>query len=178
MNKIIISGIVVAVAILGYVYTKNTDTSLENNTVPGAQGESNSKKMAFSEFLKQGGSYTCTVNQDVGGVQTAGIVYIHKDKIKGMFESVIQGVKTNTFFVVRDGYTYTWSSAYPMGFRAPLESGANTQGVSAPTGSFSWNASEIGDYNCAPWSPDESVFIVPANVQFMTAGDMGGMLQR
>ncbi len=159
--------------------TANTTVEQAIPTTP-----ENAVKKSFSDFLKQTGAYKCTVEQNVAGVVTSGTVYMNAGKIKGTFASMVNGMSVNTSFILRDGFTYTWTSAYPVGFKVAVSdastestAGASTQGV------YTWNAENIGAYACDPWTADESVFTVPTNVQFMEPGNMiptnmGEMLNR
>jgi hypothetical protein len=142
----------------------------QNNSAPAKQIEqTSSKKVAFSEFVKKGGSYKCTVNQSVGGVNTSGTTYINNSMIRGEYSSQVQGMNINTFFIARDGFTYTWNSMMPnSGFKAKIV--APTEGnSSAPmSASYSFNAETIGDYDCSPWAVDMSKFAIPASVTFQS----------
>lgn len=168
---------------VGTWHYSSSSGKIEGDQVPIGQTSSASveenEKKSFSDFLKQTGAYKCTVEQNVAGAVTSGMVYMNAGKIKGTFASTVNGISVNTSFVLRDGFTYTWTSAYPIGFKAPVsdmsaesQEGVSTQGV------YTWNAEDIGAYTCDPWMVDESVFTVPTNVQFMEPGNMGEMLNR
>lgn len=122
------------------------------------------KKMAFSEFIKQGGAYKCTVNQLVEGIETKGVTYIDGKMIRGEYTTNTQGMSVGSTLIVRDGYTYTWTSMAPgMGFKAKVVEG--TGDTNAPTSaSYSFNAEQIGEYDCQSWSVDASMFALPKDV--------------
>lgn len=144
---------------------EETASSTEETKVPAG------KKMSFDAFMKQGGSYVCTVNQDVGGMTSKGTVYINGtsgQNIRGEFTTSVQGMNIGTSLIVRDGFTYTWSSMMPTtGYKVAVSKsdvGANVnQGAS---GSYSWNAEQIGDYDCKPWTVDATKFDLPKTVKF------------
>ena len=52
--------------------TASTTTAISSTT----SDKPASKKMAFSEFIKQGGAYKCAVTQTVATMTTAGTVYL------------------------------------------------------------------------------------------------------
>ncbi len=137
----------------------STSTSTASTTPAG-------KKMAFSEFIKQGGSYKCTVTQTVATMTTNGTVYIDGSKIKADFAVSVAGQSINTTMIVRDGYTYTWTSNAPTkGFKTKVA--ASTGDSSAgPKGTYTWDGSQIGEYSCDPWVAQASVFELPATVTF------------
>lgn len=134
-----------------------------NPSAPQA-GKPEGKKMAFSEFIKQGGAYKCTVSQLVEGIATKGVTYIDGTMIRGEYTTNAQGMSVDSTLIVRDGYTYTWTSMAPgMGFKAKAQEG--TGETNTPTSaSYSFNAEQIGDYDCQPWSADASLFALPKDV--------------
>lgn len=131
---------------------------------------SNSKKIAFSEFMKKGGSYKCTVNQYlgvVGGPSTKGTTYINDKMVRAEYSTKIQDKDVSTNLIVKDGFTYMWSSISPtMGFKVKAVIHEATSSAVAASGSYSFNASQIGDYDCQPWTTDASMFSLPTGVTF------------
>lgn len=145
---------------------EQTSDSVEENNPNSTQG----KKMAFSQFLKQGGSYKCEVNQYIGGDYenvTKGITYVSDGMIRGEYNSKTQNISVDSTVIVRDGYTYSWTSMAPtMGFKAKVVTDGQTNTNTGTSGNYSWNADQIGDYSCEPWAVDISKFTVPTNINF------------
>lgn len=127
-----------------------------------------SKKMPFTDFIKQGGSYECNVDQYVGNTTTKGVVYINNDLIRGDYKTNIQGVSVDTTMVVKDDYTYTWSSMLPnTGFKAKVaKNGQIDQNNTGTSASYSFNSEQIGDYDCKEWTPDMTMFELPSSITF------------
>jgi hypothetical protein len=173
-KTIILAVIGVAVIIGGYFIIKsNTSPSVGDEVVvtqtelETAAPEATGKKMAFSQFVKQGGSYQCTVHQYIGDMDTMGTTYIHNGMIRGEHTTEIQGMTIDTTLIVRDGYSYTWTSLAPnMGFKAKVTDMTNTDTSVQTSGTYSFNADQIGDYNCESWKEDVSVFEIPSGVTF------------
>ncbi len=173
MNKTVLSilGVVVIIAAVAIFITKGKPQSASQNTnQPGQTQNTNTsgKKMAFSDFAKQGGSYKCTVTQyiDQGMTQsTEGTVYLDGGKIRGEYSTKVQGMSIDTSVIVRDGFAYTWTSMSPTGYKIAVKDQAGDTNASA-NGSYSWNDKMIGDYNCESWSADQSKFAVPTSVTF------------
>lgn len=141
----------------------------ENGEVAGDTTEQSAgKKMAFSDFVKQGGAYKCEVKQYLSDFENTGTVYINGENISGNYNTVAEGRKIDTSFILRDGYSYTWSSMAPnMGFKVKVDTtNAGADGDASTQGTYSWNAKQIGDYNCEPWTVDESKFELPKGVTF------------
>jgi hypothetical protein len=124
--------------------------------------------MAFSEFLKQGGAYKCTVNQYMQGTDVQGTVFINGDKIHADYNIAVQGMTIDSSMTVRDGYSYTWSSMMPgTGYKSKVVTSSDTSvGGTDTSGTYAWNAEQIGDYNCEAWNHDEETFALPTGVTF------------
>lgn len=129
--------------------------------------KSSGKKMAFSEFMKQGGAYKCTVTQTVATMTTEGTVYLYDSKVKADFAMSVAGQSIKTSMIIRDGYSYTWTSNTPTkGFKTKIV-GSTTEGSStAPKGTYTWDGSQIGEYDCNSWVAVDSIFELPSTVVF------------
>lgn len=162
MSKTLIWSIVGVVVIVGGVFMFSKSDKEITNSNPAA-----GKKMAFSEFVKGSGSYKCTVNQSVEGTDTKGTVYITKGLLRGEFSSQVRGMNVDTTFIVKEGYTYTWTSLMPkFGFKTKIPEKTEGDTSTQTSGSYSFNAEKIGDYDCTAWTLDPSKFIVPSTVTF------------
>lgn len=177
---------VLAVAGGGYAYWHNknktavtvdmrngavhSETNKMPNNLTGTSG-TDSKKIAFSEFIKQNGSYECTVTQSIDGMDSTGTVWLNNGLIRGDYSVKVNGSNISGSTIIRDGFAYTWSSAFPMGFKVPITEdingsiGANTS-ISGKT--YSWDAHQIGAYNCDSWKADASKFAIPSTITFQT----------
>ncbi len=183
MQKTILSIAVLVVVILGgYLIIKSNkqseygtpvvvDTQTQNEET--AQPQASGKKIAFSEFTKQygQGSYKCDVKQAVSDFENNGTVYLSNGNVRGEFTTVAEGRTLDTSFIARDGYTYTWSSALPqMGFKTKMVTTTAETDDAKLSAQYSWNADQIGDYTCVPWTADASKFNIPTNITFKTIG--------
>jgi hypothetical protein len=117
--------------------------------------------------MKGGGSYKCTVNQNVGGMDTKGTTYMKDGMVRGEYKTNVQGVSMESTLIVRDGYTYSWSSAMPnLGFKAKVVGDTAPDTNAGTSGTYSFNAEQIGDYDCQPWTSDDTMFAIPATITF------------
>ena len=175
---ILISAVIIIAAVFLITKKPATDTNSDmspvgqtqtNENQTGADYQPNGKKMAFGVFAAQGGSFQCTVTQHVGGSDTAGKVWLDGKKIHGIFSTVVQNQAITSNFTVIDDYTYAWTSMSKNGFKiknAPVTADGNTSSGAAASGSYSWDASQIGDYECTPWTSTDSIFALPAGITF------------
>ncbi len=173
-NAILATLGILLVIIAGYflvrpaVVSTNGDEAAQAESVSQSTQatSSDSRKMAFMDFMKRGGSYKCSITQSIGGMDTKGTMYMHKGMVRGEYGAKIQGADIDTTLVVRDGYTYTWSSMAPnMGFR--MKAVGATVDKNVPTTEMSgFDASQIGDYDCEPWSGNTTTFDLPKSITF------------
>jgi hypothetical protein len=145
-------------------------TQDSNQTMAENENNSQGKKMAFSEFLKQDkGSYQCTVNQyiDAGMSQsTQGKVFLYDGNIRGDFATQVSGMNILSSVIVRDGFSYTWTNMAPIGYKVSVIDTNNPQSQSEMSAAYSWNAEQIGDYDCQEWNVDKTQFEIPTQIQF------------
>ncbi len=167
--KTILSVLLAVVVVVGGYFALRTAPQTAN--APVESSDNANKKMAFADFMKSGGTYKCTVNQSVNGVDTKGTTYLDNGMIRGEFSNKIQGYNIDVTFIVREGFTYTWTSMMPnTGFKSKVMMGSTSGSNAGTSGSYSFNAEQIGDYDCQPWNADTSMFTIPANITFTSTG--------
>lgn len=160
----------ISIAVVGggiYYYTTQHTVSTPIESTATTNEQPSGKKMAFGDFIKQGGSYRCTVTQNLQGMSTQGIVYVADSKIHGEFTTNIQGQTISVTTIVKDGFAYTWTSMMPnTGFISKVVmEGQGTVGAST-SGSYGWDATTIGDYTCEKQSVPSSQFDLPKGITF------------
>ncbi len=155
--------VIIVIVVAGYfIFSKPKSEENQNTDTVGTTGN---KKMAFGEFLKQGGSYKCEVNQYVDDIETKGTTYISNGMIRGEYSTKVEGVDMTSITIIRDGYTYSWTSTLSTGFKIKNEVDSSTGEDTSYSGTYGY-AAQIRDYNCVAWSADQSKFSIPTNIEF------------
>jgi hypothetical protein len=176
MSKIIMWIVIVGiVAIGGYFVFKpgniSENTMQPEETAQEVENMEEGKKMAFTDFMRQGGSYRCTVAQIANGTEGNGTVHFDGEMVRGEFNSVVNGLNIDSSLIVRDGYTYSWSSLNPsLGFKVKVEEKETAGEKVSTSADYSFNADLIGSYECEIWTSDPSMFVIPENVKFQEIG--------
>ncbi len=86
--------------------------------------------------------------------------------MNGSFSTVAEGRTMESSFIMKDGFIYSWSPAYPsMGVK--MKTAVST---GETKDAYVWNAEQIGDYDCEAWTADASKFDIPASVTFTAVG--------
>jgi hypothetical protein len=175
MKTIIAVLIIGALAIGGYSAIKKNKTNTTavytaQETAPTQTTEKPvGKKIAFSEFIKQSGSYQCTVHQNLSDFDTGGTVYISDGKLRGDFSTIAEGRTVTSSVLARDGFVYSWSSMMPnKGVKMAMTMAELSNPAASTSGTYVWNASQIGDYSCTPWIAQEPTFGLPSGTTFTT----------
>jgi hypothetical protein len=161
--------------------THNINTQQQTeNTVSSAKGVENFTG-SFDDLFSLGKDTVCTFHQATGSSTTDGTMYIAagEQKVRGDFTYASAQHGTLHGGMISDGTTvYTWSETPQGMFGAKMSikqmEGGDVQGGET-SGSQQYDPTKQVDYNCSPWSIDESKFTLPSNVQFT---DMSQQMQQ
>ncbi len=129
----------------------------ENETVESQAGTFSG---TFADLAKRGGNYICTVDHSTDVTRTSGTTYIAGDRIRGDFSSQVQGFNVDSHMVMKEGFIYTWSSMAPAGFKIPA--GEAEGDADAQMQAQYADMKQSYEYDCSPWSVDESKFTLPS----------------
>ncbi len=162
----IVAGIVI---VGGSVYVLTQDKSAATTTEESGAAD-NQTPGKFSgtmmDLSKRGGSWQCSVDTSTAQAASSGTVYVSGNKVRADFTMNVQGYGTVSAYMIADGeFTYSWSSMMPQGVKAKMTT--EGQGGTATSGQ-GVDASMSYGYDCQPWTPDASKFVVPTNVSFRT----------
>ncbi len=172
MNKLWVIILIIILIIAGY-YLWNGSKSADTGEVggPGAMKvDAGAFTGSLGDLAKRGGDYECKIATSAEGVETAGKVYVSGNQVRGEFTSQVEGSPMESHMLQSgDGYTYVWSSAFPQGFKTatPAQEATGDKPV-APSGDF-FDANLDYSWDCAPWTVDQALFKVPAEVKFLEA---------
>lgn len=162
-TTLILIGILIVIGVAGLAaWNRGATVAQENEPVTSQDA---GRKMAFSDLVKQGGTHTCSVVQNVNGAETRGMTYVHQGNLRGEFTSVYEGKDIVVSFIVQDGYTYLWNTLMKQGFKFKNQTGGTTS-TTTLTASPEVYLSTITDYTCDEWTYDASKFNLPAGITF------------
>ncbi|MFH2118493.1 MAG: hypothetical protein ABII10_02030 [Candidatus Paceibacterota bacterium] len=141
---------------------------------PGPNMLGGKKPTNFVELMAMGKDYTCTFsNSDEEGNVTSGTVYIADGgkKFHGSFETQQEDGITAQSYILQDGeYSYFWSSEMKEGYKMKIDPEDNQLWPEANDGQAeqaSFDENEPMDFDCQPWRPDNSKFVLPSNIEFI-----------
>ncbi len=167
---IVAAVVIIALAGTGFYLIRSQESNTPDNNQTYRQiGENQSTMTTLKSLLSLGTSQTCTFSYaDPDSGTTQGTVYFANGKMRGNF--TVQTVDGQSFdsSTINDGsYIYSWSSMSNQGTKIPVdyeveESMDKDQGASSEY----FNVDKEIDYNCNPWSDDQSMFTTPSNITF------------
>lgn len=143
--------------------------------------------MSMKDLVKLGKNYTCTyVQAEQDGISTQGTVYVQGEKnFRGDFTMMEKGGKKQMSHMIgTETVSYMWADGERQGMMMKLEEDDDVFAADdAVKGTeeeddFGFNEDEDVKMNCKKWSPDQSVFTPPKNVEFIDfAAQMEGMMK-
>lgn len=177
-NQLIVSAIVVLIILLGlggwFLFGRNQVQSLNSTTnkPQGANTGNSTIQSSITDLFTSGATKQCTfdVTGQNGGT-TKGNIYVSGGKAYGDFDMTSNGKTSKTYLIRNDTTFYIWGDSLPSGIKMTMdvnEMATKMQG----SGYSGFNPGEKANYNCSPWSVDESKFTPPSDVKFMDAGAM------
>ncbi len=192
MNSKVILGLVVAALVaVGGVFLfapektqDSTSVSSEQEVAIDAESRLTGTGM-LTDLFGSGGSLICNYSSVDDTMQNEGTMYYDADKERYQMRNVMtdaSGVYQSG--MVNDGTTiYTWSESaegtfaysFPvanMQANAPEDMPATPPMMEEETQMDESALSASVEYDCVPWTVDESIFVPPANLEFVSPEDM------
>lgn len=129
----------------------------QNSAQPG-------KVNSLKSLLGLGTAQTCTFKSE--GNQ--GTVYVAGGKVRGDFDSTVEGKTTKSHMIVDGTTSYLWMEGEKTGFKMSFDPNQETGGTESAntTSAQAFDASKDMNYDCKPWITDSGMFTLPAGVKF------------
>ncbi|MFQ5540847.1 MAG: hypothetical protein ACE5F4_01220 [Candidatus Paceibacteria bacterium] len=160
-----------AIAILiTFFFTLSGRNAFAPNEIPFSSEEGNNTSQSsdavvfvgtMADLLSRGGTWRCTFSRTDGNATTRGTVYVDTERVRGDFESDVQGITLDSHLIVRDGSLYAWSPVTPGGIRAPYLLERSMEGDEHAS------LRETYTHECRAWTPNETVFELP-DIEFIS----------
>ena len=167
-------------AYFGYKTLKKTEPA-ENGANPPAVTEKQNEESLFSgkitDLLSLGKSLKCTytMNEQEGTIGT-GNIYVSGTKMRGDSTITMENnTSIDSHFISTDNVMYTWTSASPQGYKIALDQEAIDNAAAGTPSGITEEAKALQeklDYKCLPWIPDQSLFELPAGVEFVDMSEI------
>lgn len=165
--------LILVVVVSGYLILNYSKPPTQSTKTASQQTKpANSASGSILSLLSGGKTTYCTIAYPDN--KGTGTVYVSDKKFAGQFSMKDANGKEIVSNTVSDGtYVYVWTSAMSGGIKMKLDLAKNaSQNVQTTQGV---NLNQNVNLKCTPWIPDNSKFVVPANIKFQ---DVSGLLQQ
>lgn len=168
MNKKVLIVIAVVLLLLGigwyFMSPKKSSNTIGTQTANTNQPSSATN---LKDLLSKGIAQSCTFSTD----SSSGSVYVSSGKVRGSFDTTLNGQTTKSNMLIIDNTDYIWTEGQTTGFKMALDvyatpSTTESNDYVAPKNGFDPTANT--NYKCTSWVVDSSQFTLPANVTFST----------
>ncbi|KXK10993.1 MAG: hypothetical protein UZ22_OP11002000519 [Microgenomates bacterium OLB23] len=160
--------------------TGATNTSEPANTDRETQIPSDTSLIATGKntlmnLMSMGKDIECTFEYATEGkAASKGTMYVSGKRVRGQFETMVDG-KTTTTQMLQDGaYMYMWGTSMPEGLKIAIPvitPGSDTPTTNAPSNQY-FDANQQMDVACKPWTADSATFTLPSDVTFRDLSSM------
>jgi hypothetical protein len=164
MNKkvMIVAVVLILLLVGGYFIMKGRSKTL--STTGTSQEESS--PASLKDLISKGIAQSCTYSNE----GSTGKFYVSGAKVRGDFETTVEGNVTKSHMIIDGNTSYIWSDGSKSGIKMTFDASAtpSESATNSPAGSF--DAAANMNYKCSAWVVDASTFDLPAGVQFMSFG--------
>jgi hypothetical protein len=169
MNKKIwywIVGVIIVLVII--VVVMSTAGKSTTNNVSVTHTTAAVAQQSLHDLIGSGITQTCTFSiaaTTATSSSMTGTIYTASENMYGDFvKTSSAGKVTSAHMIVISGEDYLWSDALSRGIKMPW-SAANSTALAAKYGSI--DMEQPATYSCTSWTPDQSKFIPPTDIQFI-----------
>lgn len=169
MNKgliiALVAGLAAITAVGGYyVINNNTDTP-EATQIPTQETamENTENPKTLKSLFSMASNQECSFIDSE--TQSEGMVYIGNGQVRGDFTTISEGASYNSNMYSDSESVFIWLDGQGTGYKISMDT-LESFSSDAEDDSLSLDFDNEVDLNCSPWSPNESVFVLPEDVNF------------
>ena len=165
----IVIGIVLLFLVGGGFLVINKKTSPDGNSLfpqkqTGLQESGN--KSTLKDLLAKGIAQKCTFSDKMEGVDSSGIMYISGNKMRGDFDSVVEGKTMASHMIFENNTAYNWSDGQKTGMMFKMDPNEAKDAQNEVKQNQQFDPNKVIDYKCSAWIVDNSLFVPPSDVKF------------
>lgn len=164
-KKVVTAGVVVVLLLIiaGFLVMKGRTNPA---VTPTKTSEQNTSPTSLKDLISKGIAQSCTYSNE----SSTGQIYVSGGKVRGDFDTTIEGKVTKSHMIVDGSNSYIWSDGSKDGIKMTFDVAATpaANATSSPVGGFDTAANM--NYKCGVWVADPSMFTLPAGVTFMSFG--------
>jgi len=167
MKQKLIIGVVVVIIVVGALWAMTNKKSAPNDSpanTKNTNGIKDAKTQSLKALMAANTLQECTFQNATDSSTSEGKVYLAKGMMRGDFTSTSGGQTFTSHMITKDGTVYTWIDNMTTGFK--ISADENAQAKTDDSQKQGVDINQELNYNCKPWSADNSIFELPANITF------------
>lgn len=175
MKQKLIIGVVVVIIIIVAIWTitskkSETTDSLANANTENTNTTKDTKAQSLKALMAANTPQECAFQNSAESSTSEGKIYLAKGMMRGDFTSVSGGQTFTSHMVTKDNGVYTWVDNTDTGFKTSID--ANAQAATDNGQKQAIDINQELNYDCKPWSVDNNIFELPANITFTDVSAM------
>jgi hypothetical protein len=138
------------------------------------QSQENKISASLKDLLGMGKTVKCNSTNTSDKFSTTGTTYVSGEKVRSDVVSQMENAaETNSHIIVAGGWMYMWNEGAITGIKIdtnsmkqnnPPAADNSDQGTKTPPADNQFDSK--ANFDCSPWTADESVFAIPQGVTF------------
>ncbi|HLL61211.1 MAG TPA: hypothetical protein VK338_05820 [Candidatus Nitrosocosmicus sp.] len=133
---------------------------------------SESKEMAFKDFLNVDTSEKCTFEDTQNNTITKGTIYTTKGKVRGDITTTVDGKATVSHMVIEPTQMHIWVDGQKQGFKTTIDT-ETLEKAKQDAQNMQMNVNQTYKYTCTPSKVDNAMFSLPTGIEFI---DFSGIM--
>lgn len=161
-KKVIVTVVLLLVLGIGGVFAATKFKGSSTTTTPTESTQTPATANSLKSLLALGTSQTCTFDNQ----GNTGTMFISSGKVRGDFDSTVNGKTTKTHMIIDGKTSYIWMGSEKTGFKMSFDATTQPGASSSTQGSGTFDPNANMNFNCSAWVADETVFALPKGVTF------------
>jgi hypothetical protein len=167
-KKVILIVVVLILLLVGGYFIMKGKSKAPSTT---GTSQEESSPSSLKDLISKGIAQSCTYSNE----GSSGKFYVSGSKVRGDFETTVEGNVTKSHMIIDGNTSYIWSDGQKSGIKMTFDSSATPSGSAATSPAGSFDTAANMNYKCSVWVVDSSVFTLPVGVTFMTFGTPTGV---
>lgn len=149
-----------------------TQTPSDNSTT-ATENDNNSKSLM--DLISSGQSQRCTFETSGEDGTTKGTAYVSGTNARTDIVTTVDGKESEISMIRKGDDNYIWGSDLEQGIKMTLSLDELSKNSQATQYTGSVDPNQKVNFNCMPWTVDDSLFTPPANIKFT---DMSAIMEK
>ena len=166
MNKklglIIAAAVLFVLGLIGFLLVNKSSKTAPINAGTTPEPSPSAQKMSLRSLLSFSGSQICNFSDTAS--TTSGQIHMSAGRVRGDFSTVAGGNNIKSHMYTDGREMYIWMDGSASGFKSSLTVTPSPEANKPANENV--DLDRQSDFECGPWTPDDSLFVLPDTVKF------------